>query len=113
MRIDDKRRRQTIATVRCGEMDTDITRWLGQLGANGAIAAIAIYLYNKMAASHEKNWTEIVERWEKMSDDLHTLVRDNTAAFVRCTELIQGLKAQMDRWDGIERRQERRPRSVP
>jgi hypothetical protein len=91
-------------------MDADFGKWLGTLGVGGAIAGVVMYFYHRLAESHAHTYADLTERWEKMTDDLRLVVRENTQAFVQALQMIQAMQKQIDRWDGIDRR-ERRPRA--
>ena len=85
-------------------MDAEFGKWLGTLGVGGAIAGVLAYFYHRLAESHARNWAELTERWEKMTDDFREVVRDNTVAFTKCVETIATMQKQIDRWDGITER---------
>lgn len=90
-------------------MDADFGKWLGTLGVGGAIAGVLAYFYHRLAESHAKIYTELTERWEHMTDDLRLVVKENTVAFTQSMQMLTSMQKQLDRWDGVERRERRRP----
>lgn len=89
-------------------MDADFGKWLGTLGVGGAIAGVLAYFYHRLAESHARLYAELTERWEKMTDDMRLIVRENTVAFTKSLEMLSAVQKQIDRWDGQERRTGRR-----
>jgi hypothetical protein len=89
-------------------MDAEFGKWLGTLGVGGAIAGILAMFYHRLAQSHAASYVELTERWEKIVDRLDLLVRENTVAFTQSIQMLQTMQKQIDRWDGVERRENRR-----
>jgi hypothetical protein len=92
-------------------VDLELGKWLATLGVGGSIAGVVLYFYHRLAESHEKNWRDITERWEAMTESMNLVVKENTAAFTQCMSAIQHMQRQLERWDGQDRRMvERRAR---
>ena len=85
-------------------VETDFIKWLGTLGVGGAVAGVVMYFYHRLAESHAQTYEELTERWEKMTEDLRLVVKENTTAFVKALEMIASMQKQIDRWDGVDRR---------
>ena len=85
-------------------MDLELAKFIGTLGVGGAIAGVLAVFYNRLAQSHEKNWVELTERWEKITEDMRLLIRENTISFTKALEMLSAMQKQIDRWDGVERR---------
>jgi hypothetical protein len=85
-------------------MDAEFVKFLGTLGVGGAIAGVLAVFYHRLAESHAKNWHEVTERWEKMTDDFREIVHENTVIFTKVLEALQQMQRQVERWDGHERR---------
>jgi len=91
-------------------MDAEFGKWLGTLGVGGAIAGVLAYFYHRLAQGHEKVNGEMASRFETLAEDLRLVVRENTVAFTKALEMIGMMQKQLDRWDGVERRERRGPR---
>ena len=88
-------------------MDAEFGKWLGTLGVGGAIAGVLAYFYHRLAQGHEKANTDMASRFETLAEDLRLVVRENTVAFTKALEMIGAMQRQIDRWDGLDRRERR------
>lgn len=85
----------------------EFTRWLASLGVGGAIAGIIFYFYNKMAEDNAKRWEKHADMWKEQADmwksynkDLLMVIKDNTAAFTRNTDVIESFHRRLDQLMG-------------
>ena len=71
-------------------MDAEMIKWISGLGVGGVLAGVIF-------AAYRKDMRAFAEQWKGQTEVLISVVRDNTAAFTRNTEVVQSLHAHMMR----------------
>lgn len=77
-----------------GAQDLEFARFLASLGVGGVIAGLLFMFYRKDVRSY-------TDLWQKMSDALLLVVKENTAAITQNTEVVKSLHRRLDRLEGI------------
>lgn len=63
-------------------MDIELTKWLSGLGVGGVLAGLMFGIYRK-------DMRELTAQWRGQTELLVTVVKENTAAFTRNSEVVQ------------------------
>jgi hypothetical protein len=79
-------------------MDNDFTRWLIQLGIGGVLAGGIFWVYRKDMIRWLELWKGQSEKWNRQSELLMTVVRDNTEAITALRMEIRGKRSNGKRW---------------
>lgn len=81
-------------------MDLEVVKWFSALGVGGVLAAF-------MFAAYRKDMRELTDQWRGQTEILMVVVRENTVAFTRNTDVVQSLHTHMV--EGERRRSVRPP----
>ena len=76
-------------------VDAEFTKWLVTLGVGGILAAFMFTFYRKDV----KQYTEL---WKTATDQLMSIVKDNTASNTRLITLLEGQERNALRKSDIE-----------
>lgn len=87
------------------EMDAEFTKWLVTLGVGGVLAAFMFMFYRKDV----KQYTEL---WRAATDQLITVIKENTSANTRLIALIENQERNALRMSDIEKLIEMRVRAL-
>lgn len=75
-------------------MDAEFAKWLATLGVGGVLAGLMFMFYRKDV----KQYTEL---WKSATDQLMSVVKDNTASNTRLISLIEAQERNMVRKEDI------------
>lgn len=73
-------------------MDVELLKYLSGLGVGGALAAF-------MFTAYRKDMREFTAQWKGQTEMLMAVVRENTMAFTRNTDVVQSLHRDMVKSD--------------
>ncbi len=76
------------------ELDAEFSKWLITLGIGGVLAAFMFVFYRKDV----KQYTEL---WKLMTDQLTSIVKDNTASNVKLITMLENQERNTMRKDDI------------
>jgi hypothetical protein len=82
-------------------MDLEFVKWLSGLGVGGVLAA---FIFN----AYRKDMANFTQQWKGQTELLIAVVRENTVAFTRNTEVVQSLHTHM-----VEGERRNLPRRLP
>jgi hypothetical protein len=77
-------------------MDTEFIKWLATLGIGGVLAGFIFVFYRK----DMKQYTEL---WKTTSEQLMSIVRDNTLSITKLTTMLESHERNEIRITDIER----------
>lgn len=79
-------------------MNTDLFQWFTTLGVGGILAGGMFYFYRKDV----KTYTDL---WKGQSEMLLEVVKENTVAFTKLTEVINALHKRSDHIEDVLEKQ--------
>lgn len=77
------------------EVDAEFVKWLSTLGIGGILAGLMFAFYRKDI----KQYTEL---WKTSSDQMMSIVKENTASNTKIITLIEGMERNSIRKSDIE-----------
>jgi hypothetical protein len=90
-------------------MDTEFVKYLASLGVGGIIAGFMFILYRKDMARAVEQWKGQSELWLEQNKVLIMVVKENTAAFTKNTDIMKAFHYRLDS-EQADRDEERRQR---
>jgi hypothetical protein len=83
-------------------MDSEMMKWLVQLGVGGVIAGLMFWAYRKDVKQFTELWRMQAELNFRQTDAMMALVRETTIAITRNTEVLKSLHRRIDRLDMLK-----------
>jgi hypothetical protein len=79
-------------------MESELAKWFATLGVGGTLAGVMFMFYRK-------DVRQFTALWEKQTEVLMTVVKENTVAFTATLEVMKSLHRRLDDLDGLPHKQ--------